>query len=417
MKAAPVSPVAFVLKGYPRLSETFIAQEIRALEVRGLDIRIVSLRHPTDPHQHPIHQEIQAPVNYLPEYLYQEPRRVFRAWWAARRLPTYRAARKIWWRDLWRDRSSNRIRRFGQAMVLAQELPADIRHIHAHFLHTPASVARYAATLRGLTWSVSAHAKDIWTSPDWEKTEKLAACQWLTTCSGYARDHLAALAASGGHDQKVRLNYHGIDLARFPAMLGRREDNGILELLAVGRAVPKKGFADLLAALAQLPKDLQWRLIHIGGGPLLASLKTTAKELGLSARIEWLGARPQEEVLAAYRRADIFVLPALQDKSGDQDGLPNVLMEAQSQRLACISTTVSAIPELIIDRETGLLVPPGDSAVLAAALAKLMRDPVLRQKLAAAGETRVRTHFDFNNMIGPLAAQFALLEAALGEAS
>ena len=144
--------VAFVLKGYPRLSETFIAQEIAALERRGLDIRIVSLRHPTDRVRHPIHDQIRAPVLYLPEYLKDEPRRVLAGWHRARILPGYRSARRVWLADLSRDPMPNRVRRWGQALVLAAELPADIFHLHAHFLHTPASVARYAAMLRGLPW-------------------------------------------------------------------------------------------------------------------------------------------------------------------------------------------------------------------------------------------------------------------------
>ncbi len=147
------APVAFVLKGYPRLSETFIAQEIRSLERRGLDIRLYSMRRPTDAKRHPVHDEIRAPVVYLPEYLYQEPGRVFRSWRTARRLPGYAAARRAWRRDLVRDRTPNRVRRFGQACVLAAELPAEVRRIHAHFLHTPASVARYAALMRGETRS------------------------------------------------------------------------------------------------------------------------------------------------------------------------------------------------------------------------------------------------------------------------
>src|SRR5262245_61146204 len=134
--------VAFVLKGYPRLSETFIAQEIRALEAMGLDIRIVSLRHPTDAKRHSINGEIKAPVLYLPEYLYQEPGRVLRGLLAARRMPGFAAARRAFRRDLLRDPTPNRIRRFGQAAVLARELSAGIVALHAHFLHTPASVAR-----------------------------------------------------------------------------------------------------------------------------------------------------------------------------------------------------------------------------------------------------------------------------------
>src|SRR5436190_886277 len=178
MSVAPsLSPVAgrvaFLLKGYPRLSETFIAQEILALERRGLEILIVSLRHPTDRATHPVHRLIKAALLYLPEYLYQEPLRVWRGWLRCRRRPGYRKARAAFLADLWRDMSPNRVRRFGQALVLAEELPPDVDHLHAHFLHTPASVARYAAMIAGLDWTVSAHAKDIWTSRAWEKRRKL----------------------------------------------------------------------------------------------------------------------------------------------------------------------------------------------------------------------------------------------------
>ena len=119
------APVAFVLKGYPRLSETFIAQEIRSLERLGLDIRLYSMRRPTEAKRHPVHDEIRAPVVYLPEYLYQEPGRVLRGWRKVRRLPGYAEARRVWRRDLSRDPTPNRIRRFGQACVLAAEMPAE----------------------------------------------------------------------------------------------------------------------------------------------------------------------------------------------------------------------------------------------------------------------------------------------------
>ena len=129
--------VAFVLKGYPRLSETFIAQEIAALERRGLQITIVSLRHPTDARRHAVHEEVRAPVLYLPEYLLREPLRVLRAWWQARAFDRYKDVRALWLRDLRRDPTPNRMRRFGQALVLAAELPRDIGRLHAHRSPSP----------------------------------------------------------------------------------------------------------------------------------------------------------------------------------------------------------------------------------------------------------------------------------------
>src|SRR5204863_2640060 len=141
---------------------------------------------------------------YLPEYLYQEPLRVWRGWLRCRRRPGYRKARAAFLADLWRDMSPNRVRRFGQALVLAEELPPDVGHLHAHFLHTPASVARYAAAIGGLPWSVSAHAKDIWTTRDWEKREKLADAGWAVTCTAAGHRHLAVLAPA---EDRVTLCY------------------------------------------------------------------------------------------------------------------------------------------------------------------------------------------------------------------
>ena len=405
--------VAFVLKGYPRLSEAFIAQEIAALERRGLDILIVSLRRPTDDKLHPVHREIRAPVIYLPEYLVREPLRVLRAWRAVRKLPAYAKARAQWLRDFARDRTPNRIRRFGQALVLAAELPQDVGRLHAHFLHTPASVARYAAILRGLPWSGSAHAKDIWTTPAWEKREKLADCDWLATCTRANRSHLAALAPPG----RVELVYHGVDLRRFPPDRTPRPANdggdprAPVTILSVSRLVEKKGTDILLAALARLPAELHLRFVHVGGGPLKAKLARQARALGIAERVQWRGALAQEELLAEYRHADLFALACRVARDGDRDGLPNVLMEAQSQALPCIATRVSAIPELVHAGATGVLVPENDVAALASALALLIRDPARRRVLGAAGETRVRAEFSLAANFERLARRFGLAAA------
>ena len=209
MTEPPAPPLAVVLKGWPRLSETFIAQELKALEDRGFRFEIWSLRFPYDDRTHPIHAQVKARVRYLPEYLYQEPLRVLRGWLRARRMPGYPAARRAWLRDLWRDRTPNRGRRWGQALVMAAEAPAEVRLHYAHFLHTPGSVARYAAMIRGAHWAVSAHAKDIWTIPDWEKREKLADCAFLVTCTGTGAAHLAALAPDPSRVSIQKTNRNG----------------------------------------------------------------------------------------------------------------------------------------------------------------------------------------------------------------
>ncbi len=402
--------VAFVLKGYPRLSETFIAQEIRGLELQGMDIRIVSLRKPYDPATHPIHGEIEAPISYLPEYLHNAPLRVLASWWKVRRRPGYRTAVQNWLQDLKRDVSRNRIRRFGQALVMAAELPQDVGRLHAHFIHTPASVTRYASLITGLPWTCSAHAKDIWTSPDWELKEKMLSTGWVSVCTQYGAEHLRSLSAV---PEKVRLIYHGIDLMRFakPQVRSTTADGSNattpVQLITVGRAVEKKGIDTLLDAFALLPTDLQWHWTHIGGGELLTKLKAQAERLNLGDHITWKGALPQTEVIETYRSSDVFVLPCRIAPNGDRDGLPNVLMEAQSQALTCLSTPVSGVPELIDDEKTGVLVSPDKPQELANALERLCRNPELRAQLGRAAERRVREDFSYEGGIEALMKLFA----------
>jgi glycosyltransferase involved in cell wall biosynthesis len=210
----------------------------------------------------------------------------------------------------------------------------------------------------------------------------------------------------------VTLVYHGLDLRRFarsertgPAGDGRALDR-LVTIASVGRAVPKKGYADLLTALAALPADLAWRFVHAGGGPLRPELKALAARLGIGARIEWRGAQPQEQVLAIYRQADLFALASRVAEDGDRDGLPNVLMEAQSQGLAVLATRTSGIPELIDDGVTGMLVEAGNGGALAKALETLIREPALRHRLGEAGQRRIEAQFDMERGIDLLLDRF-----------
>lgn len=386
--------VAVIVKGYPRLSETFIAQEILGLERRGIEVLIVSLRRPTDPAVHDLNRGIKAEVLYLPEYLKDDPPRVRAGRRHVEVLPGLSQAETAFRADLARDPTAGRWRRWGQAAVLARELPDDVAWLHVHYLHTPASVARYAALMTGRGWSFSAHAKDIWTTPQWELRAKLADAAWGVTCTAANRDYLQSLT---DRPNSVRLVYHGLDFSRFPAAgAPRGHDGGArgpVRILTVGRAVEKKGFDDLLRALGRVANRIDWRFEHIGGGALLAKLKDQAERLGIADRVVFRGPLAHGQVIAAFQRADLFVLPSRIARSGDRDGLPNVLMEAQALGVACIATPVSAIPELIADGATGVLVPPRDAIRLAEAIVHLASDPDLRARLAVAGHDRVRGEF------------------------
>ncbi len=392
-------PLAIVVKCWPRLSETFVAQELAALEARGQRFQIWSLRHPANEKLHPLHQQVTAPVHYLPEYLHEEKTRVMRCWRACRRLSGYRQAWRIFLADVRRDFTRNRVRRFGQACVLAAELPDSIKAVYAHFLHTPSSVARYAAIMRGIPWSYSAHAKDIWTSPDWELIEKLdsgpGGASFGVTCTSIGAAHLRSLSNS---DDRIDLVYHGLDLSRFPPPPQRTSqgpDGGTgaeLRLLSVGRLVEKKGYDRLIAALALLPDTTRWHFTHVGGGDLKTSLQSQAEAAQVAEKIDWLGEREQPEVVEAMRNADVFILPSRIAADGDRDGLPNVLMEAASQKLPIIATSVSAIPEFLQHNVHALL--SDDSAeALAASIVELAENPAKRTALAEAAYQRLVDDF------------------------
>jgi glycosyltransferase involved in cell wall biosynthesis len=322
-------------------------------------------------------------------------------------LPGFGAALKLWLKHLVSDPTPNRVRRFGQAAVLAREASPDLNFVYAHFMHTPSSVALYAAMMRGVEWGFSAHAKDIWKSPDWEKRDKLERATFGVTCTSLGAEHLRSLSADPA---KLDLVYHGLDLSRFPSPPPPRPprdgSNEPVTIISVGRLVEKKGYNLLLDALARLPAALKWRFVHIGGGDLSQALKARAKELGLSEHIEWRGARDQGEVIAALREADIFMLPSRIASDGDRDGLPNVLMEAASQELPILSTSVSSIPEFIENGRQGILVEP-DAGQLGAALAKMIADPEGRARLAAAARTRLVESFGMDAGIDLLSARLA----------
>ena len=405
MSAAP--KLAVVVKGWPRLSETFIAQELVALEEAGLAFDIWSLRHPTDKKTHPLHDRLQAQLRYLPEYLRDEPVRVGRAMGAAVELPGFEAAAAAYAADVARDDTPNRRRRWGQACVMATEMPQDVAGIYAHFLHTPSSVARYAAIMRGMPWSFSAHAKDIWTSPEWELREKLSAAHhgaaFGATCTGFGAKHLQDLA---DRRDRVDLVYHGLDLSRFPAPPARtaRATDAPFHMMSVGRLVEKKGFDNLIDALALLPATLDWHWTHIGGGALDEEMRMRAEGHGISDRITWRGACDQPEVIEAMRQADLFVLPSRIAADGDRDGLPNVLMEAASQKLPILSTPVSAIPEFIDDGVHGLLRSDAPQ-VLADAMRWVAAEPAAALDLAEAAYARLTADFLMHPGIAHLKAR------------
>jgi glycosyltransferase involved in cell wall biosynthesis len=175
-----------------------------------------------------------------------------------------------------------------------------------------------------------------------------------------------------------------------------------LRIVSVGRAVAKKGFGDLIQALAALPGDLHWRFAHVGGGELLNTLKKQAQEAGIADKVAFLGSKAQPEIISLLREADLFVLPSKKAASGDRDGLPNVIMEAASQGLAIVATDFAGIPEFIRSGAEGELVPPGDWEALSNAINLLAREPERRRALGRAAFERLRRDFSMEGGIDVL---------------
>jgi glycosyltransferase involved in cell wall biosynthesis len=410
--------IAYILKGYPRLSETFIAQEVYALEQRGYNIHLFALKHPKDRKKHHFHSWIEAPILYLLEHPILEPIRALSAIGFYLKQKKYPNLVPLIWQDMKKYKSVKPLKRFLQALVFLNECPERVSHIHGHFIHAPSSVAYYAHLLSGKTLTISAHAKDIWESPLWDLQRKIKASNWVASCHHEAAEYLQNISED---PQKIHLIHHGIDFKRFPIKKVHKNDRDgsssdkQVRLITLGRLVPKKGFDTLLKALALLPSNLHWHMILAGGGEDKRKLKSLAQNLGMRSKIDFAGPLSAHEVKHLYEKGDVFILPAKVTESGDRDGIPNVLMEAMSQGVSVISTFVGGIPELITHEKNGMLVQPDDPQGLMLSIEHLILNPSLRFQLAQNAQEKLRISFDLKKGIEKLDALFrhdSILRAA-----
>jgi glycosyltransferase involved in cell wall biosynthesis len=397
--APPSGPtVGYLTKRFPRLSETFILDEILGLERAGVPLRLFAVANSREAISQPDIARVASPVTYLRgRRWFGIPRGVVTTIAAHGRLAArdpHRYSRAFALARRERARSGT-IRPFLDAGRLAIHLRrVGATHLHAAFAHGPASTARYIHHLTGLPFSFAAHAKDLYLSDPVSLAEKVADAEFVLTCSSAAS---AGLAERAGSSSKIILAYHGVDTTRFrPATVtGRpRSGPGVLRILAVGRLVPKKGYPVLLGALRILldcGRDVSCRII--GGGTDRDELARLIDTLGLGGRVELAGARTHQEIAAAYRDADVFVQSSVVLPDGDRDGIPNALLEAMASGLPVVASAVSGIPEAVEDGVSGLLVRAGDPDGLAQALARIGDDGALA-RLAAGAQARAIKDFD-----------------------
>ena len=424
----PVRPVAYLTKRFPRLSETFILDEVLGLEDAGVPLRLFAIRDPHESLVQPDVARVRGPIVYLRP----EPGVRARIGWLGSTVAAHARVAVThpvrYWRTLV-DAFGHRQRRaalshFVDAGRLAVQLEReDARHLHAAFAHGPAAIAHQVHLLTGLPFSFAAHAKDIYVSDPEQLARRAAAAEFMLVCSESARAALASIA--GPAADRIRLQYHGVDALRFrpdevapaetaraaadppaaevaratvtpPAGSAALSSGGRpFRLLAAGRLVEKKGYRVLLDAVALLTQRGQGVTCRIvGAGPLRAELEARARALGIEGAVTFDGALSHEQVAAAYRDADAFVQCSVVLPDGDRDGVPNVVLEAMASGLPVVASDVAGIPEAVVDGVTGFLVAPSDPAAVADRVGRLVDDSVLSGRLGAAGRARILGRFD-----------------------
>lgn len=383
MKSTP--KIAYVVKRYPRFSETFIVNEILAHEAAGHDVEIISLYPPNDTHFQNAISRVRAPVTYLNA----EGLKAAEFWNALNR-----AAETL--PELWshlaaaRGAEGREVHQAVQLARLARE--RGISLLHAHFASTATEVARLAARMAGIPFTFTAHAKDIFhesTNAD-DLRRKLSAAATVITVSDFNVAHLRR--KFGPAARNVRRLYNGLHLDQFSFNSGSVRAPRIV---AVGRLVEKKGFEILVNAGAKLAtRGVAFSCDIIGTGEREGALRRQITTLGLSDHIQLIGPRPQTEVIEWVRNAAVFAAPCVVGADGNADGLPTVLLEAMALGTPCVSTDVTGIPEVIQHEETGLQVAQHDAAGLADALEQLLTNAALRERLAVAARELIERKFN-----------------------
>lgn len=395
--------LGYVLKRFPRISETFVAAEVLELERQGEHVTIFAISRPDEPFEHAFLERLRARVVYLPHRPLREPGRSARALasaWRGSARGWIRAARVA----LWTPRQVLAWRRLLQATVLRRELAeAEIEHVHAHFATAAARLANLAYLMDGPPYSVTAHAKDIYhrQARPARLRQKLGDAEFVATVSDANREFLAGALGGRGRVEVVR---NSADLRRLGSPNGEAREPELV--LSVARLVEKKGLEDLIEACRLLrERGSAVRLEIVGDGPLRERLEHAAATASVAAVFH--GSLPQERVLPLYRRAAVVCLPCVVVSTGDRDGLPTSLLEAMALGAPVVSTPVGGIGELVRHEETGLLVPERDPAAVADAIARLLTDRKLASELAGRARTHVEEHFSLERSVSGLRALFA----------
>lgn len=458
--------IAYLLKMFPRFSETFILNEILELERQGLSLHLFSLRYPNEPFRQGKVTNVKTEVTYvfskrkIPPFSWvkriktlwpvlkanfqickKDPQKyvqVLKVCYSDEKIsetflnllperlthaPLFLMAFLFFRISLFsrtflsvRTRKGRKARRrFIAAAYIAKILSEEeIGHLHAHFANDPTTVARYVHLLTGIPFSFTAHAKDIYLSKDHDLRNKIQAAKFVITCTNYNKKYLEDISKNRTHIYTIR---HGVDRNIFPNVVngrdypveGKANPKRLPVILSVGRLVEKKGFDCLIEACGRLQDwGVQFRCQIIGQGPLESELEKMIHHLKLENKIQTLKFLPHEELVNRYTQSDVFALACRVAENGDRDGIPNVLVEAMAVGLPVVATQESGIAELVESSINGLLVPPRNPSALAEALQKILLRPEAYRSFSQRGKEKVKREFDLSLNVSHL---INLLEA------
>lgn len=401
--------LAYILKGYPRISETFISNEILLLEKLGFTMHLFPMRQPRESFSHASVKEIRAEVSYLPTELFENlpklllPNTLLAVKHPLRYIKTLSLAvqgrPKNWFATL------KHLLQAGYMSYYHLIGDSKIGHLHGHFAHSPTSVTRFAASFSGLPYSFTAHAKDIYTSNKDKLRQRIEEAEFVVTCTKHNQKYLEELRGNG--TTPIHCIYHGIDLSLFQNDTTKEKAETPYRIFTVARLTTKKGLPTIYRALHFLKeRGLSFTHTLIGDGDDRDKITELITTLGLENECQWLGTQTHEEVLKQFKKSDLFVLGCEIAPNGDRDGIPNVLVESLAMGVPALSTDISAIPEILINEKTGLTVHPQDPAEMAQAMERILTDEKLRGHLITSGKELVESKFDNKKLIGDLAEIF-----------
>jgi glycosyltransferase involved in cell wall biosynthesis len=388
--------LGYLYSRYPVISQTFCDAEMLALERRGMNLVIGSVYPPLTSLRHEYIGKLRAPIHYAP------PQEILKI------LERNAKTDGKWPRDLVEQHdakyepAAKAAQRARNALYFAEFFSRNgVDHVHVHFANRAAHTAVFLKEISGIPFSVTAHGQDFMKDlgSDDLMREICAAAEFVAAETDYSRDLLRQRCPHSA--AKIHRVYNGIDLERFS--VPRSANNPVPRIVSVGRLVAFKGFSDLLDACAELARHrIDFVFDIIGDGPLRETLQAMIERLDLSSRVNLLGSLSQGAVLERLQAADIFALASTTDAQGATDVFPTVILEAMASARPVVSTRLAGIPELVVDGQTGILVPPGDSTALAHALEHLLRDPESRLRFGRAGRARIEECFQIAKTVAPL---------------